>query len=312
MVHEAEQPDRTLTTTVISRGTDLPPAEIDAAVDRLLDVGLIRRLPNGGLVTAAPDETLPGALGPLEREISERRALMAETREFILSFLPAYERIHGPEASQPRFTVVRGLSEARAVIAGLTARAREEILTAQPGGPRDGAALEEAMSRDPDALRRGVRMRILCQHTARSSLGASAYIDRVTALGARVRTIDDHFTRVLVFDRETAVLAVPGDPRAAAVVREANVVSFIRETYERLWLSAEPLSARGDHREEVVSDIRQAITRLLTEGLTDASIAMRLGMSVRTCRRHIADIMAGLDAQSRFQAGYLLARARQG
>ncbi|WP_410092509.1 hypothetical protein [Streptomyces sp. uw30] len=43
-----------------------------------------------------------------------------------------------------------------------------------------------------------------------------------------------------------------------------------------------------------------------------ASGALRLGMSVRTCRRHIADTMVELGAQSRFQAGYLWAmRARR-
>ncbi|MEU9130595.1 helix-turn-helix transcriptional regulator, partial [Kitasatospora sp. NPDC048540] len=49
------------------------------------------------------------------------------------------------------------------------------------------------------------------------------------------------------------------------------------------------------------------IMELLAAGLKDESIARRLGMSLRTTRRHIADIMEELDAASRFQAGYRFA-----
>lgn len=43
--------------------------------------------------------------------------------------------------------------------------------------------------------------------------------------------------------------------------------------------------------------------------MKDEMIARRLGMSLRTCRKHIAESMETLGASSRFQAGYL-ARAR--
>ncbi|MFF8729062.1 hypothetical protein ACF073_21570 [Streptomyces sp. NPDC015171] len=36
-------------------------------------------------------------------------------------------------------------------------------------------------------------------------------------------------------------------------------------------------------------------------------IARRLGVSLRTCRKHIADLFQELGADSRFQAGYLTA-----
>ncbi|MFD5418680.1 helix-turn-helix transcriptional regulator [Streptomyces sp. NPDC127069] len=48
------------------------------------------------------------------------------------------------------------------------------------------------------------------------------------------------------------------------------------------------------------------IVRLLSEGLEDKVIARRLGMSERTCQRHIAEIMRAVGAKSRFQAWYLL------
>jgi len=55
--------------------------------------------------------------------------------------------------------------------------------------------------------------------------------------------------------------------------------------------------------EGVNRQLHRRILQLLAGGAKDETIARMLGMSVRTCRRHIAEIMAKLDAVSRFQAG---------
>lgn len=53
------------------------------------------------------------------------------------------------------------------------------------------------------------------------------------------------------------------------------------------------------------------IVRLLSEGLTDESVADRLDVSIRTVRRHVADLMVVLGASSRFQAGVLTEQRAQ-
>ncbi|MFE2976352.1 helix-turn-helix transcriptional regulator [Streptomyces sp. NPDC059258] len=66
-------------------------------------------------------------------------------------------------------------------------------------------------------------------------------------------------------------------------------------------------SARWNGSSALGADqLKQRIALLLSEGLTGQTIAKRMGMSVRTCRRHIAEIMERLGAKSRFQAGFLL------
>lgn len=290
----------------------LPDALAAAAVEKLIAMGLLRGHSRGRLCAVAPGGAVDEVVIPIEREIRARRALVEDTRASIMSFLPLFEAAQVAYENKNRFEVLNDLSKVRIAIADLTARARSEILTAQPGGAREEGILAEAAPRDRAALERGVKMRVLYQHTARFGLGTGEYVDRITHLGAEVRTLDDHFSRLLVFDDEAAVISVPDDPLAATIVREANVVAFIKETYERLWLAAEPFSMAFRAGSEITDDIRQAIVRLLMEGMTDASIALRLGMSVRTCRRHIADVMVELGAQSRFQAGYLWAmRARR-
>ncbi|MCJ0873520.1 helix-turn-helix domain-containing protein [Streptomyces sp. AP-93] len=291
----------------IGAATGLPDPLADAAMERLLAMGLLRGAPGSTFRAVAPDEAVAGVVFPLEREIRARRALAEEARASIMSLLPVFEAGRALRESQNRFEILEDLTQARSAIADLTAHARDEILTAQPGGARQVDILTEAAPRDQAALERGVKMRVLYQHTARFSAGTGEYVEHLTRLGAHVRTLDDHFSRLLVFDEETAVISVPGNPHAAAVVRERSVVAFVKETYERLWLAAEPFAVAFGTRSEIADDVRQAIVRLLMEGMTDASIATRLGMSVRTCRRHVADIMVELGAQSRFQAGYLLA-----
>jgi DNA-binding NarL/FixJ family response regulator len=50
------------------------------------------------------------------------------------------------------------------------------------------------------------------------------------------------------------------------------------------------------------------LVMLLSQGHTDDSAAKRLGVSERTCRRMMADMMERLGARSRFEAGLLAAR----
>jgi DNA-binding NarL/FixJ family response regulator len=45
------------------------------------------------------------------------------------------------------------------------------------------------------------------------------------------------------------------------------------------------------------------LLRLLGRGMTDASAARQLGVSLRTVRRMMAELMTRLDARSRFEAG---------
>jgi DNA-binding CsgD family transcriptional regulator len=47
----------------------------------------------------------------------------------------------------------------------------------------------------------------------------------------------------------------------------------------------------------------RVILEALGSGLTDESAAKRLGLSLRTYRRRVAELMAKLEADSRFQAG---------
>ncbi|MFF7359738.1 LuxR family transcriptional regulator [Streptomyces sp. NPDC008125] len=281
------------------------------ALADLVTLGLLVDRPDRGFVAVSPDEATTRVLLPLESELRSRRARVEEVRRRLVSFSPVFDASLLARENRRQIELIDNLPDVREAIAELSAKARREILTAQPGGGRREDVLVEAAPRDYETLRRGVQMRMLYQHTARNSRGTQSYVEQVTRRGAQVRTLDDQFMRFLVFDRECAVFANPADPAGAVVVRNPFVIAFMVETYERLWLTAEPFEADGDVQPEIMDDLKDAIVRLLTAGMTDAAVARRLGMSVRTCRRHVAEIMTTLDAESRFQAGYLLALQEQ-
>ncbi|MEU9851400.1 LuxR family transcriptional regulator [Streptomyces sp. NPDC047985] len=289
---------------------DLPPETVRAGLARLVELGLLRRAEGNDdwYVPVSPYAVQDGVVGPLERAMWQQRADIARARNRLSTLAPLYE---GPaqEGNGPLPAKrIDDLGEVRQIIAGLAANCTEEVLTSQPGGGRREAVLEEAVGRDERMLRRGVRMRTIYQHTARFSSGTRAYVERVTRLGADVRTLDDQIMRLLVFDRQVAVISVRDSSTGAMIVHDPDALHFLVNAFELMWSSAQPFQLNWDNAElaEIGEELKLKIFQLLSEGLTDQVIAKRMAMSVRTCRRHIAEVMSRLEAETRFRAGYLL------
>ncbi len=99
-------------------------------------------------------------------------------------------------------------------------------------------------------------------------------------------------------------------PTALAIVHEPALVSWFVAMFEALWADAVPLSELlgRDQSATELDQTRVAILRLMGEGEKDEAISRKLSVSVRTCRRHIADYMTQVGATSRFQAGVIAAR----
>lgn len=113
--------------------------------------------------------------------------------------------------------------------------------------------------------------------------------------------------QLLLVDRVTALIQVESalGPRAAQV-RDPTLVGTLLSLFDGLWHRSAP-SASPDFDVRGGSRLARAVLRAMSEGITDEAAARELGMSVRTYRRHVAEIMATLGARSRFQAGALAA-----
>lgn len=184
---------------------------------------------------------------------------------------------------------------------------RTEVLTAQPGGPRPVHALTQAQERDTAMLERGVVMRTIYQHSARFSSSTEAYAARLSEAGAEIRTLDLLFSRLIIFDRRVAF--IPAREPGAVLIRHRDVVSYLVDVFQLAWQAASPFESAYKSRRNgfVVPDVQKAISRLLLIEEKDAAIARRLGISERSCRQHIASLMAQLGARNRTHLGFLLA-----
>ncbi|MEU2511437.1 helix-turn-helix transcriptional regulator [Streptomyces syringium] len=290
--------------------------QIDAAFAKLAALRLV--VPDAeadpavpGRVRAVdPDAVLGGLTESLRESIQQRQSQLQRVQEDFDRLRERFLRGRGQTSSPAGLEVIPSLEEVRAALNRASAECRSELMTSQPGGNRVPAAMEEALARDTALLHRGIRIRTLYHHTARFNGPSQAYVAAASALGAEYRTAHELFGRIIVFDRELAFIPDHMGTWGAVAIREPSVVAYLCEIFEQAWTHATVFSEAGqDGLERVAKELDHTIVRLLAAGLKDESIARRLGMSLRTARRHIADIMETLGAESRFQAGMLAARA---
>ncbi|MGA5729140.1 LuxR C-terminal-related transcriptional regulator [Streptomyces seoulensis] len=286
----------------------LDEAALTRTVDSLVQLGLLQRDAEDDHVMRAVDPHLAAAVAtaPLERLIREQQNSLRAFRDQLAQLSSHYEE--GLRGTPAALQTIPALSEVRVALDRAAQLCREEMLTVQPGGTRAPEVLEDALARDSEVLARGVRIRTLYHHTARFNGPSQAYVAMASALGAEYRTAHQLFGRMIVFDRELAFLPDHTGTWGAVVIREPSVVHFLCDLFEQAWTEAQPFSdAAADGLEAVAKDLDRTILRLLATGRKDEAIARRLGMSLRTTRKHIADIMQTLGAESRFQAGFAVA-----
>ncbi|WP_433462546.1 DNA-binding response regulator [Spirillospora sp. CA-128828] len=109
----------------------------------------------------------------------------------------------------------------------------------------------------------------------------------------------------IIVDRRVAILAGPPEAgiREYTVVRSPSVVKGVVSLFWATWETAIELADYRRDRPPALTEESRRILRLLAGGLKDEAAARQLGMSLRTYRRRVAEILTLLDAGSRFQAG---------
>jgi Bacterial regulatory proteins, luxR family len=258
------------------------------------------------LVPVGPDVAAADLVGSAEHQIRDLQQAVTDVRTKLLSLMPVYFEGRRMRNRLEAFDIVSDVATVQSMLDHLTQRCQREMFTVQPGGARPPGLLAEARKSALSTLARGVQIRTIYQHTARSDLATRAYVREVTAEGAEVRTADQVIDRMVIYDRETVFLPERknnGQAPGAAIVREPTLVAFLCAVFEHLWDGATPFNPDNQKTPTTADDLKQSIIRLMAKGYKDEMVARRLGMSVRTCRRHISEITEELEATSRFQAG---------
>jgi DNA-binding CsgD family transcriptional regulator len=304
-----------LTLPLVADRMGLSEDELDKSVARLCDMGLLRQAADDTFTAVSPMLAEATVLGSEDLELGARRAALEQRRDAIRRMVPDWNAALSAAAGETPVDVVSEPGAITNALMHFVDKCEREILSVAPGRLPTARIDGRTRLANVYAARRGIKTRALYQHTGLRDRATRAYLKDLASLGAKVRLTSSLPGRSLVYDRRVALLPVPTeDPNrhGLAIVREPNVIAWVVATFEQLWAEAEPLEDVIDsrhHDEYELDQTRAAIIRLMAEGEKDEAISRRLAISVRTCRRHIADYMTQVGATSRFQAGVIAARS---
>lgn len=279
-------------------------SDILGAADQLLELHLLR------IDSTTPDRLLPitpglaatALLSPIDRSIYQRQDLADRLREQIADITSAVF------TNEEQFVAIDGLvgvAEIRGLFKLASQSCRRELLILRPS-LHDEDLLDELFEPCYGVLDRDVVLRVICQHQSRAGFGSRARVERLADGGAQIRTRSHLPRAAVIFDDSLAVLLdLPesGDQPTARRLRDRNVVRFLIELVNQIWDDATPFTTDEPGYADAADDLQRTIARLMARGFTDEVVARYLGMSVRTCRRHIAALLHNLGSVSRFQAG---------
>ncbi|MFJ6659565.1 LuxR C-terminal-related transcriptional regulator [Streptomyces sp. NPDC091377] len=279
----------------------------------LIELGLLHQAVTDPerLEPVAPALALQRRLHASAQRVADERRRELRLTEALTPLLP----LGGETAlgAEPGIKVLSGLRQINDALTRTVSEARHELLCVQPYKGLIGRPVDvhtESMRRDQVFLTRGGRIRTLYQHTRRHNPLVIIRYEQLVG-DVEARTLDEITERLIIADREVAFLPANTDRSLALELRVPALVTYLATTFDRLWALATPMHPRPVSRptRNGITPRQHAIARLLVEGHTDAVIAERLGMNVRTARVHIAKLAATLGSESRAQLGYLIARS---
>ncbi|WP_328872761.1 LuxR C-terminal-related transcriptional regulator [Streptomyces sp. NBC_00287] len=280
----------------------------------LIDLGLLHPSiedPNR-LNPVAPAVVLHRLLRTSEDLIAHERQREARLSDLFEPLMRIDGRRTGSE-DFPTISVLSGLDHIRRAIDRAMASDFDELLAIQPHTSHTQLApelLRAAVARDQDFLNRGGRIRTLYQHTLRHAPSVLARYEQLTG-DVEARTLNEITDRLLIVNRTVALIPANADRTLALEIRHPVIVAFLATAFDRLWRLATPMHPKAVQQPVLngITPRQRAIAELLIEGHTDAVIADRLGMNVRTARVHIAKLAATLGSDSRAQLGYRIAQS---
>jgi DNA-binding NarL/FixJ family response regulator len=226
----------------------------------------------------------------------------------LLPFAGPGDGKHTERVADVQTSTVRGDAELIARTGHLFDAVREEFACAA----RDLATWSQPEARSAVARRvratgtDGFTVRKLMSPLVLADEAQRAHLLRLNATGSQVRISPAPLPHeTIILDRRVAILAGQPSPlgREYTVSTSPALVGGVHSLFTAAWEAAIDL---GDYLRGEIPELApeaREILRALGAGLTDEAAARRLGTSLRTYRRRVAELMAALEAGSRFQAG---------
>ncbi|MDX2396332.1 MULTISPECIES: DNA-binding response regulator [unclassified Streptomyces] len=180
----------------------------------------------------------------------------------------------------------------------LVRRARHSVCVALTGTGEFADAVLKLLATIPPR----VVVRVLCTSEAAGS--PLITLTEVPDRRVEVRVSESDLREILVVDGSVALVRAAGSAgEQAALVNDAAAVRALELLFAGAWSRGRKLADHLHLSPRLRTELARNILERLRAGNTDEIAARDLNVSLRTYRRHVADIMRELDANSRFQAG---------
>jgi hypothetical protein len=284
----------------ISEVIGLTGPELDAVLDRFIAAGLVYLVDDE--VRAEPPLQALGRVAQAETaRLRDEHQVVEALRNLIPGFVldhSASQR-HGGQAEVSVQAVVTG--DVVELIRALIEETTGDLLWFRP----DQWRLPVSEDIDPvvrEALASGRRSRAL--YPARALEEAPDVLRGRAEAGEVIRVVASVPSRIAVFGATVALIPdMWGESTGRRlVVREDSLVGALTALFEQMWERAMTVPGLDGGIDDPTGERRLLLVQL-ARGAKDEQIARALGLSLRTVRRRVADIMADLGADSRFQAG---------
>ncbi|GAB3426529.1 helix-turn-helix transcriptional regulator [Flindersiella endophytica] len=266
------------------------------------------------LTPVDPRRTLGPLLARKQAQIAAQQQELARAHEAVQALASAYSTQvrDEPDERPGKPDVSRGMSAVRSRVEELFASATSTVVCVLAEGTR-GVALDIRAEAIQQTLDRGVAVKLLMARGLVSDPVVLNQIRWLQSVGGLARTATLMPPPMMVVDGTIALVPADGQTATALVVRNRAMARALSSLFEHVWgharaastmpaASATPL-AEAQIVEREPSPAELDLLRLLGKGMTDASAARHLGVSLRTVRRMMAELMGRLDARSRFEAG---------
>jgi DNA-binding CsgD family transcriptional regulator len=275
--------------------------DVSQDLTALIGAGLVVAQ-NGGYAAGAPATTLYPLVNAELADLDGRRARLDAVRASLASFAADHVVGRSRNWAQAPFELLSA-TESFVAVEDLTRSTRGEVVATHlvTTVGVDAPAYTELLRRQ---LAAGRPMRGLYPSDVVQDPERLGYVRHWAAAGEQVRLLPRVPPPISVFGDEVAVISStwddgPSDGRI--LVRAPALVAMVKELFDHYWGRAAPL--RGAALGSAEPDERHEILQALMQGHKDEAIARQLGVSLRTVRRRVADLMAELGASTRFQAG---------
>lgn len=297
---EASNPDE------LARLLGLPAREIIDALADVVEQGLAA--PMGHRYVAAPP---PVALGALLRQ---RRDELRQAENELVLLAEEHRNASSERSVGDLVEVVTGRDAVAHRFAQVQRAARQGVRAFVLPNP-----MVVAHTENPDeeqAINRGVRYRVVAARAVLDTPGMLTDVAMSIGAGEEIRIAASLPLRMVIADDELGMvpLTEAGAAPGAVLVHRSALLQALIALFEAVWSGAYRLRVLpGDRIEEVppTAGLDVLDTRILTlmlAGLTDQSVALQLGLSLRTVQRRIRYLMDLARVGTRIQLGWHAAR----